>query len=136
MSGKRNYKRVAFGSTLYSFRFSGKPSEDAYRKQLDEWIETQMQADKELAPAQALNIVMKGLMDKWLGYSLNTVGDTPMDVVALKQGIITELKEWLADTFSSPEKAAQLAQISQSAADGQAIDTDVIDNIFEDFGRM
>lgn len=136
MSKQRNYKRVAFGSTLYSFRFSGKPSEAAYQKQLNEWIETQMQADHELAPAQALNIVTKGLMDKWLGYSLNAVGDTPMDVVALKQGIIAELQEWLADIFSSPEKAAHLAQISQSAADGQAIDIDVINNIFEDFGRM
>jgi hypothetical protein len=133
----RNYKRVAYGSTPYAFRFSGKPEESAYRKQLDEWIKAQRETDQELSPSQALNIVVKGLMDKWLGYSLSPVNaDNPgLDVGALKQGIIDELKEWFADTFSSPEKAAQLARVSQSAADGNPIDSDVIANILEDFGR-
>lgn len=128
-------KREAFGSFAYVFRFSGK-TENKYRNQLDKWITETIQQDVELSKTQALNQVIKGLMNKFLGHSLESVNiDSGIDVETLKQGIIDDLKTWLTDTLASPEKAAHLAKVSQSAASGQSIEDDVINNILEDFGR-
>lgn len=135
MKKQRNYKRKAFGSTPYAFRFSGK-TEDTYRQQLDAWIRDAMVTDKELSISQALREVVKGLMNGYLGRSLDVAVEVPQfDIVALRESIKDDLKEWLASQFATPEKAAHLAQVSQSAADGQQIDSDVIANILEDFGR-
>ena len=133
---QRNYKReVAYGSTPYAFRLSGK-TEDAYRKQLNTWITELRTEDQLLSPSQALREVIKGLVDKCLGHSLAYVNqDNPVDVETLKQGIMDELKVWLTDTLSSPEKAAHLAHVSNQAVLGASIDDDVISNILEDFGR-
>ena len=135
MTTKRNYKRVAFGSTPYAFRLSGK-TEDEYRQHLDAWIRDAMVTDKELSISQALREVVKGLMNGYLGHSLDTIPQSPqIDMDSLKESIKDDLKQWLASQFATPEKAAHLAQVSQSAADGQQIDSDVIANILEDFGR-
>lgn len=131
MSNTREYKRTAYGSTPYAFRFSGK-TEVAYRDELDKWIAQVQESDRQLSPSQALREIVKGV----LKYHADVPLDKPsIDLEALKQGIIDDLKEWMAEQFASPDKAAHLANVSQRAASGEAIDSDVIDNILEDFGR-
>lgn len=132
---ERNYKRVAYGSKPYAFRFSGK-TEDAYMKELDSLCIKMYESDTELSPSQALKEVIKQLIDTKLGRSLALVpSNSQIDVETLKNGILDELKEWLSNQLASPEKAAHLAHVSNMAANGQSIDDDVISNILEDFGR-
>lgn len=132
---KREYKRFAYGSTAYAFRLSHR-TEDVYRQQLDTLIKAKQQADNALSFSQALREVMKCFIDNDLGYSLASLpNEAGVDVEGLKQSILYELKGWLTDQFATPEKAANLAKVSQRAADGEAIGVDVLDNILEDFRR-
>ncbi len=130
----RKYKKTVYGSTPYAFRFSGK-TEDAFRKELDSWISEMRLADNELSASQALREIMKNVLRHFSEVPLDAPVTPQIDVETLKQGIIDDLKGWLAEQFATPEKAAHLATVSKRAADGESIDSDVIDNILEDFGR-
>lgn len=131
----RKYKKTVYGSTSYMFRLSGR-TEDKYRQQLEIWINETLDTDEDLSTSQALREVVKGLINRFIGYSLEEAPISPViDLESLKQGIMNDLKEWMAEQFASPDKAAHLANVSQRAASGEAIDSDVIDNILEDFGR-
>lgn len=128
--------RIKIGSKAYAFRLSGRPEDKVYADQLDKWVAETITKDPELGISQALVIVIKGLVDTYVGKPLvDTVQDELSEALTLRQSIIDEVKQMIYDMFADGERVGKLAAISKSAADGERIDQDVIDNIFADFGR-
>jgi hypothetical protein len=128
--------RVSFGSKPYAFRLSGRPADKVYANQIDRWIKETIQKDPQLGVSQALAIVVKGLIDRYVGESLvQDVENQLSEVQSIRDSIMEEVRQLVYDMFEDGERVGKLAEISKSAAGGERIEQDVIDNIFADFGR-
>lgn len=128
--------RIKVGSKAYAFRLSGRPEEKVYADQIDQWVKETIENDHELGISQALGVVVKGLVDHYVGKPLsNEVQPSLSEARTLRDSIMGEVRQMVYDMFADGERVGKLAEISKSAADGERIDQDVIDNIFADFGR-
>lgn len=126
-------------SQAYAFRFRQTPQEKPYADMLDAWIEGRMSEVEGLRKSQALQLIVCGLIDAYVGEPLSSSNAITFDVQALKNELRAELegdlRSWIRGLLADTERVQVITSAAAQMQDGEQVDDDVLNNILEDFVR-
>lgn len=131
---QRAKRQNVFGSFPYAFRLSGRPDEKPYAEQLEQWIENLRKEQPLMGRSQAMQQIVKGLIEKYIGRELVAPENKKSaNLQTFRESLLDEVRGMVVDMLANPQAAARISEAAKAVANGEEIDTAIVDNIMADF---